>query len=262
MFLPLTDLPSVLNVLYYLPKVSEDGPGQPALTHNYGPLSSEYFNIGPTVVSYSGYSWKNPSKSVKCNFTVTVFDGTPPEITCPSNIIKDVPIASVQVAYDAPVYSDNRPDDLILNRTRGLQSGAWFPQGCTAVEYLVRDAAGNSASCSFSVVVMNSQGPPTLTCPCPVSVKSDPLKKTAVVTYFTPISSDKNAPRLLGGKESGAEFSLGSTVVLWNSTTASCSFTVTVLDTSRRLICPLKTTMPLISGLLSNSMCLQVDLKS
>jgi HYR domain-containing protein/immunoglobulin I-set domain protein len=83
-------------------------------------------------------------------------DSTPPTISCPANIVLEPTCPSGAIAtYTAPVGSDNCPG-ATTTRTAGLASGSVFPIGTTTVTYTVTDAAGNSASCSFSVTVKSA----------------------------------------------------------------------------------------------------------
>src|SRR5439155_1212422 len=86
-----------------------------------------------------------------CSFTVTVTDNEPPTIACPSNIVAnvDASLCSAVVTYSAPVGTDNCAGAL-TTQTGGLASGSAFPLRATANVFLVTDAAGNTATCSFT----------------------------------------------------------------------------------------------------------------
>jgi HYR domain len=60
------------------------------------------------------------------------------------------------VNYDAPIFSDNCDPSPTLELTAGLPSGSDFPIGDTTVTYLVTDASGNTATCSFVVTVVDT----------------------------------------------------------------------------------------------------------
>lgn len=86
--------------------------------------------------------------------TISVVDTTPPTITCPSNVqvqatsadgvaAGDVPLAAPTASDTcggAPTITDNRPPT--------------FPVGSTNVTFTVRDASGNAATCTATVVVL------------------------------------------------------------------------------------------------------------
>ena len=168
--------------------------------------------------------------------TVSVGDGTPPVITCPSNISVNADPGScgAVVSYSTPVGTDNC-SGATTSRIAGLASGATFPVGTTTVTYRVTDAAALTATCSFTVTVADAQAP-TITCPADINVIGDPATCSAVVSYTTPMGNDNctgASTVLTSGLASDSSFPVGTTTVTHQVTdaaglTASCSFTVTV----------------------------------
>ena len=95
--------------------------------------------------------------SSQCTAIVTVVDNTPPTINCPANITLEPTCPSGAIAtYTTPVGTDNCPGATTA-RTTGPASGSLFPVGTTTVIYTVTDAAGLTASCSFTVTVLTPQ---------------------------------------------------------------------------------------------------------
>ena len=94
-----------------------------------------------------------------CTFTVTVTDTQPPAITCPANVAAVTAITcpptatSTVVNYPAPTASDNCPG---VTTACVPPSGSPLPLGTTSVTCTATDAAGNTATCSFSVTVFNA----------------------------------------------------------------------------------------------------------
>src|SRR5207237_6472607 len=95
-----------------------------------------------------------------CSFTVTVTHSQPPVISCPTNIVANVDagLCSAVVTYTAPVGTDNCAG-AVTTQTGGLTNGAAFPVGVTTNTFVVTDAAGNTATCSFTLTV-NDNDPP------------------------------------------------------------------------------------------------------
>ncbi len=83
---------------------------------------------------------------------MTVVDNVAPVITCPANIVASY--CNPSVTFSLPSVTDNCsfiPVSLV--QTAGLPSGADFPVGLTTQSFSYADAAGNSATCSFTVAV-------------------------------------------------------------------------------------------------------------
>jgi hypothetical protein len=123
-----------------------------------------------------------------------------------------------------------------MTQTAGIPSGGTFPVGTTTNTYQVTDPSGNTASCSFTVTVNDTQNP-TITCPANMTVTT-PIGSCTAVANYTVTAAD-NCPgvttALQSGLASGSAFPLGVNTVTWRATdasgnTAQCSFTVTVLD--------------------------------
>src|SRR5437867_9713855 len=131
-------------------------------------------------------------------------------------------------------------------QTGGLASGSAFPVGVTTNVFLVTDAAGNTATCSFTVTVNDSE-PPVIVCPTNVVANVDASLCSAVVTCTAPVGTDSCAGAVTtqtGGLASGSAFPVG---VITNRSeerraggnSATCRFTVTVNDREPQVIaCP------------------------
>jgi uncharacterized repeat protein (TIGR01451 family) len=190
------------------------------------PPSNSFFAVGTTTVKCT--SAAGPG----CTFTVRVVDNTPPLVFCPTNIERPVDPGqqTAAVSYPLPSTTDNCPGRVT---TCTPPSGATFPLGVTPVSCRVTDAANNTASCSFTVTVRDTQ-PPTLLCPANVVITPSPGQCSPAVSYPAPTVSD-NLPGATVAcvPPSGSSFPLGTSTVTCNATdtagnTARCSFTVTV----------------------------------
>ena len=173
-----------------------------------------------------------------CTAIVTVVDEQSPIITCPTDIVvnTDPQQCDAVVTYTPPVGIDNDPGATTV-LTSGLGSGATFALGSSTETYTVADTSGNSASCSFTITVVDNEAP-TLACPADISVDTDPGSNGALVTYNAPTGTD-NCPNTTvlqtAGLGSDATFPIGITTESYTLTDAagnstSCSFTVTVID--------------------------------
>ncbi|MEM7104163.1 MAG: HYR domain-containing protein [Bacteroidota bacterium] len=122
------------------------------------------------------------------------------------------------VNYTPPQGTDNCPGATTA-LTGGLGSGATFPVGTTTETYTVTDAAGNTAQCSFTVTVNDSE-PPVATCQ-DVTVQLD---------------ANGNGSTTAQDVDNGSSDNCGVASVSINQTTFGCSdvgsntVTLTVVD--------------------------------
>ena len=194
------------------------------------PASGSTFPIGTTTVNCS--TTAGPS----CSFTVTVNDTQPPTITCPANITvgNATGQCSAVVNYTTPAATDNCPG---ATAACVPASGSTFPVGTTTVTCTTTDASMNTATCSFSVTVNDTQAP-SITCPANIAVPASTMMGTtpgAIVTYAAPVVSD-NCPGVgapVCAPASGSFFPVGVNTVTCSVTdamanTSMCSFTITV----------------------------------
>src|SRR5204862_1596206 len=143
-------------------------------------------------------------------------DNIAPTISCPANIAVNVAAGTcgAVVNYIAPIGTDNCAG-ATTTRTAGLASGATFPVGGTTVTHMVIDAAGLTASCSFTVTVTDNIAP-LISCPADIAVNVAAGTCGAVVTYIAPIGTDNCAGATTtrtAGPASGATFPVGTTTV-------------------------------------------------
>ncbi|MBK7222625.1 MAG: HYR domain-containing protein [Saprospiraceae bacterium] len=148
-----------------------------------------------------------------CSFTVTVTDNQVPSITCPANVNHNVSSGTcgAVATYTAVVGTDNCPGATTL-QTAGLASGATYPVGVTTNTFRVTDASGNTATCSFTVTISDSELP-VITCPANVNQNVASGTCGAVATYTT--CRNRQLPRFYNlqtaGLASGATFPVGTT---------------------------------------------------
>src|SRR6185503_21175917 len=165
------------------------------------------FVVGTTTVTCTTGS------GLSCSFTVTINDTQKPVIICPAPITQGTaPGQCSAIVNFAATVSDNCSGAGTPVCTP--PSGSTFPKGSTTVGCGVVDAAGNSASCSFSVTVTDTQ-PPSITCPSNITVANTPGQCSAPVTYAAPAASD-NCPTIGTSScspASGATFPKGTTTV-------------------------------------------------
>ncbi|MBK7094708.1 MAG: HYR domain-containing protein [Saprospiraceae bacterium] len=258
--------PGVCSALVALVSpVASDNCAITSITHNAtgattfsgtGFLGSHNFNGGITNVIYTVSDGTN---STTCSFTVTVIDNQNPLLTgCPGDqtVNADPGLCSASVTLATPSYSDNFGETstthvatgatpLSGNGFLGTQS---FNVGTTVVTYTIKDALLNSATCSFTITVDDTQAP-VVTCVID-QVKStnatictytatgaefDPVTKTDNCGITTQSYTLNGGAAVIGTTLNGVVFQKGVTTVMWTvgdaaGNSSSCTFTVTVDD--------------------------------
>lgn len=216
-------------VNYPPPTVNDNCPGATSVC---SPPSGSLFPVGTTMVTCTATDAAG-NTSAPCSFTVTVNDTEPPVITCPADITvsNDPGQSGAIVTYPAPMVSDNCPG---ATAACSPASGTFFPVGMTTVTCTATDVAGNTSTCSFTVIVVDTE-PLTITCSNNITVRSDPRRNGAIVNYPDPTVTD-NRPGVTFSctPASGSFFPIGETLVTCTATdaagnTAQCSFRVRVI---------------------------------
>ncbi|MFT7611833.1 MAG: gliding motility-associated-like protein [Parvicellaceae bacterium] len=233
------------SVVTYASPIGTDNCASPVTTQTAGLASGSTFPVGITVNTF--LVTDASGNTVTCSFNVTISDTENPAIACPANVVQgnDIGVCGASVAYSVPVGTDNCPGS-ITTQTAGLSSGSTFPIGTTLNTFLVTDAAGNSAACSFNVTITDTESP-AIVCPSNLTISNDAGLCSAVVTYLAPTGTD-NCPGSLTsqstGMPSGSAFPVGTTINTFIVTDAAgnstfCSFSVLVNDTEMpSMSCP------------------------
>jgi hypothetical protein len=207
--------------------------------------------LGQTLVTWTATD--EAGNSASCTQLVTVVDETPPEISCPAAV--DIPInlsCSYLGEFGVPTATDNCSDTgaiEVVNDAPGV-----LPLGPTMVTWTATDEAGNSASCTQLVTVVDLT-PPTITCPETLTVSTN-SGCTRVGAIGVPTVSDGcSAPGDISiTNDAPAALPLGRTLVTWTATdeagnSASCVQTVVVEDTEAPSIaCPQAVTLGTNAG--------------
>ncbi len=122
------------------------------------PASGSIFALGANTVSCSATDAAGNTASG--SFTITVVDTTPPALTLPADQQLEATGPSGAQASFAASASDLVDGALAVSCS--ANSGDTFPLGTTTVNCSVSDAAGNTASGSFIIKVVDTT-PPTIT---------------------------------------------------------------------------------------------------
>ena len=211
-----------------------------------GPAPGSTFPIGSTTITYTATDAAGNTASA--SFNVVVSDNTAPLITgCPGTInVNATSGCSATAMWTGPTFTDNCSGGSIV-RTTGPPPGGTFPIGTTHMVYTATDAAGNTSTCSFDVVVADNTAPVISGCPGPINVNTT-AGCTGTATWAEPMVADNCAGASItrtAGPASGSAFPIGTTSITYTATdaagnTSTCSFDVVVADNTAPVIsgCP------------------------
>ncbi len=136
----------------------------PFITTNWPTMTAQWIGQACGVVDFCTETILFGTLANPCNCLTLI---------CPSNIIVQTCLNSTagtgftNVSYPLPVVSNTCPG-VITNLVCFPPSGSSFPIGTNTVTCFVQDSLGNSATCTFDIIVLGDIDPPIINCP-PVS---------------------------------------------------------------------------------------------
>lgn len=200
---------------YYMPATANVLTDVSALVTNYGSTTTDHYPV------FTRYKFEQPA---------------PPVIHCPAPVEQNNDEGVCGAVVNYTVTYEGNCGTATLQQLSGLPSGAVFPTGTTTNTYKVTDAAGGSATCSFTVTIHDT-ALPSIVCPGDMAVNSAPGICSATVNYVVTYSDNCSGATIqqTAGLPSGSVFPAGVTTNTFVVTDASgntntCSFTVTVSD--------------------------------
>ncbi|XP_072014222.1 hyalin-like [Amphiura filiformis] len=202
--------------------------------------SGESFQVGMTQVVYTFTDMFG--NVTACSFTVTIVeeqDIKAPVVTgCPEPLPIVIPLGTSRrvVTWTEPTATDN--SGMTPTVTQSHRSGDSFPVGTTQVTYTFADMAGNTARCTFNVLIVaqdDTTAPMISDCPDSFDILIPLGMTSTTVTWIAPTATDNSGltPTVTQSHQPGDSFPVGTTQVSYTFTDISrneaiCTFTVTI----------------------------------
>jgi len=155
-------------VVSWTPPTAADNCLLESLTSTHAP--GDVFPVGTTTVTYTAVD--ACGNETECSFSITVTDDEDPSLSCPADIGVEADAGGcvAEVSWPAAVAQDNCDGDLSAGVLYDLDLGNdgsvdvtgqaatsyVFPAGTHKVTARATDAAGNTGTCSFLVVVSSA----------------------------------------------------------------------------------------------------------
>ena len=202
------------NVNYNVSAV--DACGSP-VTYTYSLPSGSFFLIGTTTVNVTAKDVVG--NTVSGSFNVVVVDNQAPSITAPANITTNT---NAGVAYATGVVlgtatvSDNSSSGVVITNNAPAQ----FPLGETTVTWTATDAAGNSATATQKVTVIDNEVPVITAPPTVITVTNNNQAYATGVALGIATASDNSGTATITNN-APAQYPLGTTTVTWTATDAA-----------------------------------------
>jgi hypothetical protein len=232
-----SNAPGQCSVVVNFTFTAADDSGSVTVTSSPG--SGSTFPKGVTTVT--GTATDSAGNTATATFTVTVNDTEPPAITAPANVTVGTGPGSTTagaVVSDAMLGAASASDNcagVTLARS-GVPAGNFFLVGTTTVTYTATDAAGNTASTTQTVTVIDTT-PPAVT--VPVDIIAEATGPSGAIVNYTASANDNVDGTLtpICTPASGSTFPLGATAVTCSTAdgagnTGSGAFNVVVRDTT------------------------------
>lgn len=206
---------------------TSDTVGVAAITND----APTFFRIGDTIVTWTATD--NAGNSASSKQVITIQDTTKPKIKVPSDIVVEATSTSDNnVILGDPTVTDNGEIKSITNDAPSV-----FPLGTTIITWVATDAAGNVATDTQKIKLVDSTAP-TITVPSDVEFEA-----VSPTENLVPIgqAQTSDVQFVTMTNDAPSVFPLGETIVTWNATDIDGHWSIatqkiTVVDTTAPIL--------------------------
>lgn len=214
-----------------------------ALSNTIDSVFSGQFSVGSNLVNILVVDLAGNVDS--CSFTISVIDVEQPTLpSCPRvplNALSSADTCGAFVNYEEIFVEDNCPGSIIISSTHALD-GDFFAVGTTTVTVSAADVTGNTANCSFEVIVVDDVAPEIICTPATVLLNENGTGLLTIDQVTAGVSDNcsvSDVPTLSKAifycSDVGSQTVTISTVDV-NGNTSSCVSSITVVDDIAPLI--------------------------
>ena len=205
------------------------------------PVAGTQLTLGTTPVTLSATDAAGNFTS--CSFNITVEDDTNPTISCPGDqtVYVDETCSALLLDYTNDAIAS---DNCNVTVSQIPAAGSPIGLGTNQVTLTATDGAGNTAICTFNVIVQDNTIP-TISCPPDQIVYVNGGCSISLDDYTSEAVADDNCSVSISqSPAAGTSLSLGNTLITLTATdgagnSTNCSFNVSVEDnTNPTVSCP------------------------
>ncbi|XP_041466823.1 uncharacterized protein LOC121417247 isoform X2 [Lytechinus variegatus] len=228
----------------WIAPIVTDNSNRVTLTFNEATAWTNPDNFPEGITSLSYTAEDDSGNTATCMFSIAVIDNEEPVINgCPPSMSVSMERGRdyATVSWIAPVVTDNSNSvTLTFNEANTWTNPDNFPEGITSLSYTVEDAAGNTATCMFSILVIDNEEPVIRNCPPSKSVSMETGRDYATVSWIAPIVTDNSNRVTMTFNEANAwtnpdNFPEGMTSLSYTAedaagNKATCMFSIAVIE--------------------------------
>ncbi|GEQ85770.1 hypothetical protein ULMS_12780 [Patiriisocius marinistellae] len=204
------------------------------------PLPGTVIGLGPITITLTASDGTN---TADCTFILMITDDTPPMIACPAEQMGTVDENCMFALPDYTSLATATDNSGIVTVSQSPTPGTMVGVGTTLIT-LTADDGGNTADCTFDVVVSDTI-PPTILCPADLAESADG-SGTFTLPDYTSLAITNDNCMVVSVTQSplpGAVIGLGTTTITLTASdgtnTTDCTFIITITDDTPPVIaCP------------------------